>query len=37
MFSVIIYLMCGFPLEAKPFFLFILYIVLTSNSAISLG
>ncbi|CAM9147551.1 unnamed protein product [Ectocarpus fasciculatus] len=36
-FSVIIYLLCGFPLEAKPFFLFIVYIVLTSNSAISLG
>ncbi|CAM9150806.1 unnamed protein product [Ectocarpus sp. 6 AP-2014] len=36
-FSVIIYLLCGFPLEAKPFLLFIVYIVLTANSAISLG
>lgn len=37
LFSTIIYLLVGFPLEAGTFFLFMLYVVLTSNAAISLG
>ncbi|CAM9798121.1 unnamed protein product [Pylaiella littoralis] len=37
LFSVIVYLLCGFPLEAKAFFLFIVFVVVTSNAAISLG
>ncbi|CAN0037303.1 unnamed protein product, partial [Laminaria digitata] len=36
-FAVIVYLMVGFPMGAKPFLLFILFVVLTSNAAISLG
>lgn len=36
-FAVIIYLMAGLPLGAKPFLLFIAYVVLTSNAAVSLG
>lgn len=36
-FAVIIYLLTGLPLSAKPFLLFIAYVVLTSNAAVSLG
>lgn len=36
-FATIIYLLVGFLLEAKPYFLFTLFIVLTSNAGISLG
>lgn len=36
-FATITYLLCGFPLEAKAFFLYVLFVVLTSNAAISLG
>ena len=36
-FATMIYLLVGFPLEAKPYFLFVLFVVLTSNAAISLG
>lgn len=36
-FSVIVYLLCGFVLEARPMFLFAVYVVLTANAAISLG
>ncbi|CAN0433874.1 unnamed protein product [Ascophyllum nodosum] len=37
LFSAIVYLLVGFPLKAAPFFLFMLFVVLTSNAAISLG
>ncbi len=37
LFATIIYLLCGFSLAGKPYLLFVLYIVLTSNAAISLG
>lgn len=36
-FATMIYLLVGFALEAKPYFLFVLFVVLTSNAAISLG
>ncbi|CAM9650413.1 unnamed protein product [Scytosiphon promiscuus] len=37
LFSIIVYLLCGFALEARPISLFILYVVFTANAAISLG
>lgn len=37
LFATIVYLLCGFALESKPYLLFVLYVVLTSNAAISLG
>ncbi|CAM9913585.1 unnamed protein product, partial [Hapterophycus canaliculatus] len=37
LFSVIVYLLCGFVLEARPIFLFTVFVVFTANAAISLG
>lgn len=36
-FAVILYLLAGLPLGAKPFLLFILFTVLTANAAVSMG
>lgn len=36
-FATVIYLLAGLPLEAKPFLLFVAFILLNSNAAVSLG